>query len=58
MEIAIVVAGAIGLIGMLKGLVTLAIFEDHRHRSKYNHEEERHKRIHDSRMHEDPRYFI
>jgi len=57
MEVAIIIVGAIGLLGLFKILVTLAVFESHKNRGQYNHEEERHKRLHNCRMHEDPRYF-
>lgn len=57
MEIAIVIAGAIGLLGILRIIITLAVFEVHKNKSRYNYEETRHKRAHDPFMDFDPRYF-
>ena len=51
------VIGAIGLFGILKVFITLAAFEHHKHNSQYRHEEARHNRLHDHKMHEDPRYY-
>jgi hypothetical protein len=41
MEVAIIIVGAIGLLGLFKILVTLAVFESHKNRGQYNNEEER-----------------
>tara|TARA_R100001132_G_C3237060_1_gene69303 strand:+ start:627 stop:803 length:177 start_codon:yes stop_codon:yes gene_type:complete len=58
MEVAIGIASAIGLFVIFKTFVTLAAFEHHKHNSQYRHEEARHNRLHDHKMHEDPRYFV
>jgi hypothetical protein len=57
MEVAIVITGAIGLIGTIKLFADLAMFEDSRIKSQYRYEEEHHTRLHKLKMHEDPRYY-
>ena len=57
MELAIVITGAIGLIGTIKIFSDLAMFEDSRIKSQYRYEEEQHNRLHKLKMHEDPRYY-
>jgi hypothetical protein len=57
MELAILVTGAIGLIGTIKIFSDLATFEDSRIKSQYRYEEEQHNRLHKLKIHEDPRYY-